>query len=85
LFLPGGRVTSMIVRIINIYARYMCGMSSGLRMFSDGLRRFYAGGKEEAELHAFPNFGLFFPLFFVEAFRNLFVRDDIIDDFRDCR
>lgn len=48
LFLPGGRVASMIVRIINIYARYMCGTSSVLRTFSDGLRRFYAGGKEGA-------------------------------------
>ena len=48
MFLPGGRVTSMIVRMINIYARYMCGTSSVLRAFSDGLRRFYAGGKEGA-------------------------------------
>ena len=45
-FLPGGRVTSIIVRIINIYARYMCGTSSVLLALSDGLRRFYAGGKE---------------------------------------
>ena len=48
LFLPGGRVTSMIVRMINIYARYMCGTSSVLLALSDGLRRFYAGGKEGA-------------------------------------
>ena len=47
-FLPGGRVTSMIVRIINIYARYMCGTPSVLLALSDGLRRFYAGGKEGA-------------------------------------